>query len=169
MQYNNGVADTAAGFSSSPCLNSTSTAVLYPNGPDTICGKMAVMFRGYIYASTTGVYNFSSTGVDDGAYYWIGAPAKSGWTVSNAAIKVLVGNQFGSATYTAPIEGTYIPYRIILVNVGPGVNTGSGFSMTVANPYGALIDIGSRSLNVVQYSCDGRSGPMFTPAMGKET
>lgn len=170
MQYNNGVANIASGYNVGTCESSTSTAVLYTGGPATTCGKMAVMYRGYIFASLAGTYTFSSISVDDGAFYWVGANAKSGWTTANAAMKPVYNAAGLTTTFTAPIEGTYIPYRIILINNQAGINGGggSGYAMTVKDPYGVQIDIGAGSLNVAQYSCDGSSGPRFVGDMGKE-
>lgn len=133
---------------------------------------MALLYRGYIFASLAGTYPFSIPSVDDAAWLWVGDAAKQGWTTTNAGVKSTVNARGDPTTITVPIEGTYIPYRIVMANGGSGADSGgaSGLQMTVANPYNVLIDVGAGSLNVVQYSCpgDAASAPAFANSMGQE-
>lgn len=172
MQYNNGIANTASGFALDSCTSATATRSVYTGGPATICGKMALLYRGYIFASLAGTYTFSIPTIDDAAWLWVGESAKQGWTTANAGIKTMVNSLAGPTTFTVPIEGTYIPYRIVMVNGGSGSDVGgaSALKLTVANPYNVLIDIGAGSLNAVQYACpnDAAAGPQFAGNMGQE-
>lgn len=130
----------------------------------------AVQQRGYIYATETGTYTFSTTNVDDNIYMWVGPQAYSGWPTANAQLHTTfdaAAYRGGSASYSMSlVAGTFTAFRIAFHNYGgPG-----SFDFTVATPNGVqvLSSNSEASISVVQYSCDGTSAPAYAP-FGQET
>lgn len=121
------------------------------------------MYRGYIYISLAGTYTFTMPGADDLAWFWLGDLAKAGWTKANANKA-----PFSTVTFTAPIEGTYIPIRIVAANNGYNAMS---WSLTMTSPYNQNYPIGTLSTtsnNLLRFSCDGTTAPAFSNAIGQE-
>ncbi|GMM32627.1 hypothetical protein DAMA08_053720 [Martiniozyma asiatica (nom. inval.)] len=83
-------------------------------------------YTGYFYATTSGIYEFAITNVDDCAMFWLGSgafdcrdttkiPSDAISTYVGFALKTISGN--GSMySYLYLDEGLYYPMRIVYVN-----------------------------------------------------
>lgn len=124
------------------------------------------MYRGYVYAQQAGTYTFSISSPDDYAAIWVGDTAKRGWTKANI-LPATSGNT-ATAQFTAPIEGTYIPIRIVYANAAGAMS----WQLTMTNVYGQPYTVGTSaataSNNIVRYSCDGTTAPAFPNPIGQE-
>lgn len=149
---------------------------MYGNTATTLCGPLAINYRGYIYAAIAGTYTFKMAGPDDRVFLWLGNNAITGWTSANALINLWYASGAGSATYTVTTAGTYLPIRVVAANNAQqsGTNSGGGttWSLTMTNPYGIDYDIGSstspNSANLLRFSCDTVAAPMYSYSIGSE-
>jgi hypothetical protein len=126
------------------------------------------MYRGYIFASLAGTYTFTMATPDDTVFLWLGDLAKTGWNKNNANIHTIYNGPITTVSFTVPIEGTYIPVRIVNANNGP---ESMNWAMTMKDPYGLAYSIGTStaaSNNLLRFSCDGTSGPAWPNAIGQE-
>jgi hypothetical protein len=144
----------------------TSAISIYGSSETFESTYFALNHRGYIYSELAGVYTFQSTAVDDILFFWGGPDAYSGWNKSNAEA-FDVGGYVGAPTFSVALSaGIYYPIRIVYANAP----TKSNENISITAPDGSVI-LGANSVPstwVVQYSCDGISGPPFEP-FGMET
>jgi hypothetical protein len=114
------------------------------------------------------VFTFNFDVPDDAVWMWLGPNAYSGWTRANA--DVFVGAAYYGATAqsfsTTLVEGEYVPLRILFAQAQGGMS----FYFSITAPDGTVVlDSNTQdSPYLVQYSCDGVTGPAF-PAFGAET
>jgi hypothetical protein len=123
--------------------------------------RKAVNQRGYLYAALDGAYTFSITSADDIAFLWLGSIAYSGYSRNTAAIAQAAG--VATQTYDITlVAGQYLPIRMLTVNDQAAIS----FNMRIERPDGVTILDGATfqgSDYIVQYSCDGISGPVYPP------
>ena len=159
------------------CAVSASRMTLYSNTASTLCYPMSVLYRGYVYAAIAGTYTFTMASPDDAVFLWVGDLARTGWNSTNARINLRYQATAGlTTTYTALTAGTYIPIRVVAVNGGAQSggtsNNPFSWSMTATNPYGIDYDVGTSanpgSANLVRFSCDTTTAPMFPYSVGSE-
>ena len=111
---------------------------------------------GYLIAPETGTYTFSFPYANDVLVVWVGPNAYSGWTRSNA--NAVISYYGGSFTFQMT-KGQYYPFRIILENTWGG----AALTANVWSPSGKdlLATANDQQPNLVQYSCDGTTAPVF--------
>jgi hypothetical protein len=148
---------------------------LYGNAGSTLCGPLAINYRGYLYAAIAGTYTFTVSQVDDRAFLWLGETARTGWTAANAVLYNQGSAAGQSITYTVSAAGSYIPMRVVAVNMGTQAGNGANpmtWLLTVRNPYGVDYDVGSNaqpgSANLVRFSCNNVDAPSFSNSVGSE-
>ena len=139
---------------------------IYGNAPKDPA-YVTLNHRGYIFVQQSGDYTFTIPAADDIVLLWVGPAAYSGYNRTNAN---LVQTYPGSTTVTYKgkfSQGDYVPFRIMWAN-GSGVGN---FKFELKAPDGTVIvssGAGNESTYLVQYSCDGTTGPRFPP-FGSET
>lgn len=125
--------------------------------------------RGYLYAETSGAYNFTITGADDIASLWVGSNAYSGWIKANANINAAIsGGVGGCGTYSVTLAmGSYTPFRIVFGQA----QRSAIFQMQVAAPNGTVIlnSATAGSTDILQYGCSSANNAPAFPAWGSET
>lgn len=160
-----------------PSYNSTTTYIyesangesnisIYGSSQTFKSTYFALNHRGYIYAEVSGAYTFNSSYVDDILFFWYNSSAYSGWDESNAGVVQWCGRE-ENATYSVNLlSGQYYPIRLVYANA----ETNSYESITITAPDGTVL-LGPDTTgtpNIVGYSCDGTSAPMYPP-FGQET
>jgi hypothetical protein len=100
-------------FTDTAVVTDTTTATNFNIA--SIAENTTVLYTGYLLGTYTGDWTFTQTG-DDGAYFWIGSNAVSGYTTGNANA-VSTYNTTGTVT-VAITAGVYYPIRLLYGN-GP--------------------------------------------------
>ncbi|KAF3912390.1 Zonadhesin [Arthrobotrys entomopaga] len=131
--------------------------------------RYAVMHRGYFVAPIAGTYNFTITGGDNWAGFWLGPIAKGNWKKTNVDATAILGSLVASERKGTVLRtlaaGQYLPVRIILANAGGP--TYFSLDVTVAGQHYAYP--AQTSAYWVRYSCDRTTAPPFTQPFGNET
>jgi len=103
----------AVAFTDTAVVTDTTTANNFNIA--SIAENTTVLYTGYFLGTYTGDWTFTQTG-DDGAYFWIGSNAVSGYTTANANAASTY-NTTGTVT-VAITAGVYYPIRLLYGN-GP--------------------------------------------------
>lgn len=149
-----------------------STYVFY--GPPQSCNYFYVTYRGYIYATQTGVYTITvPPNADDRAWVWMGPLAYSGYNSTNYLVETsyssIATTSGSTASFTVTRVGQYIPWR-----VGIAQRSGPWYYYAIIRAPDGTILVSSDNTktidnnNIVRFTCDGVTAPRF-PAFGSET
>jgi hypothetical protein len=116
--------------------------------------------RFYLYATQTGSYTFAITNVDDLGMIWLGSTAYSGWTRQNDLVDTQDMTQSGVVTYSVT-AGQYLPVRLMMAQAQGGAAL--TFTITAHDGTTVLSSSTGYSKNILQFSCDQTSAPVFPP------
>jgi hypothetical protein len=167
--YYTAVTTTIGGGFSNMCPNANATKVTFYGSNIPIgCTQHAINHRGYLYVYATGVWTFRIENVDQVVMLWVGPFAQFNWTRLNTNITVLWDNEIPrSGNFPVSLEaGTYLPIRFVY---GQAIGYIS-YNVVLIDPFGnvAMDSFTPNSPYLVQYSCDGTSGPPYQWPFGQE-